>query len=80
MVFGALRGITLVAVPRRVRYAEETPETQLRFIADDLDSLEAKIDVLNAKIDGLRTVLIGLLISLTTASLLLVANLIATGG
>ena len=65
---------------RRSRWTNYSVEGHLGLIDDDLDTIESKFDAdfvtLTAKLDGLRTILIGVLISLTTASIIGAANLV----
>lgn len=75
-----------MAPPRRTRWAGQQVENHLGLIDDALDdtettinqrieSVNAQFTIINAKIDGLRNLMIGMLISLATASIVLALNI-----
>lgn len=54
--------------------------TRVRLVESDLDTLEEGQERLVAALDGIRKVLIGVLVSITTASCLLALNVLLLGG
>jgi len=70
--------------PRSERWVGLDHETVLRLVVSDMDGLEAAVDHLattvEAKMNGLTKVLIGILVSVATASILLAINLAVLGG
>jgi hypothetical protein len=63
------------AQSRRGRWLAESAQTHLGLIDDDLDENDRRFAELNTKLDGMKMILIGILITLTTGSILLTANL-----
>lgn len=49
--------------------------TRLRLIEDDLDTLESELHTMNDRLSKILWALIGLLISVTTAAILLAVNI-----
>ena len=70
--------------PRSERWVGLDHETVLRLVVSDMDGLEAAVDHLattvESKMNGLTKVLIGILVSVATASILLAINLAVLGG
>lgn len=52
---------------------------RMRLVESDLDTLEEGQKELVAALDGIRKVLIGVLVSVTTASVLLAVNVMVMG-
>lgn len=50
-------------------------DVRIRLLESDMDDLEDMAERLESAIDGVRRVLVGILVSVTTASLLLALNL-----
>jgi hypothetical protein len=67
--------IKVAAQSRRGRWLAESAQTHLGLIDDDLDENDRRFAELNTKLDGMKMILIGILITLTTGSILLTANL-----
>lgn len=65
----------MAAQSRRGRWLGESAQTHLGLIDDDLDQTDRRFSELSTKIDGMKTILMGILITLTTGSILLAANL-----
>jgi cell division protein FtsX len=53
---------------------------RMRLVEGDLDTLEEGQEKLVAALDGIRKVLIGVLVSVTTASVLLAVNVLVLRG
>jgi hypothetical protein len=54
---------------------EFTTDTRMSLLEGDLDRQDLRLDQFVAELKGLRQVLVGILVSLTTASILLAVNL-----
>lgn len=50
---------------------------RVRYLEDDLDDHDDKFESLDARVGKMLTILVGILISTTTASIMLAINLIA---
>lgn len=70
--------------PRSEKWRNLDDATVLRLVVSDMDGLESAVDHLattvDAKLSGLTKVLIGILVSVATASILLAVNLAVLGG
>lgn len=62
--------------PRRVQWAELDPPTVWRLVADDLDENERDHNQIWKQMENTNKLLIGILVSTTTASILLAINLV----
>jgi cell division protein FtsX len=60
---------------RQERRAGMTTEARVTLLEGDLDDQAVDLDRLANALEGIRRVMVGILVSVTTASLLLVANL-----
>ncbi len=65
---------------RTVERSEFDIPGRMRLVESDIDTLEEGQEKLVAALDGIRKVLIGVLVSITTASCLLALNVLLLGG
>jgi hypothetical protein len=63
--------------PRVTDRAHFTPETRISLVESDLDTIDARLLDTNERLGKILWALVGLLISVTTASVLLAINLVA---
>jgi hypothetical protein len=61
--------------PRRERWLSHDIPTKLSLVVDDLDSIEEGMRDVRIELKGIKSVLIGVLVSVTTAAILLAINL-----
>lgn len=62
---------------RQGRRAGMTTEARVTLLEGDADDAAEDVERLAQSLDGFRRIMLGLLVSTTTASLLLVVNLVA---
>lgn len=64
---------------RRERWQHHETGTKLSLVVDDLDRFDDVIVDLRTELKGIKTILIGILVSTTTAAIMLAVN-IGVGG
>lgn len=55
-------------------------ETRVALLEGDIDEFELTMNALRSELGGIRRVLVGLLVSVTTACILLAINIAVVGG